>query len=83
MTPDLLSTMRELHSRVSDGLHVRLLWSGHDDELAVSVEDRKRGGWFAVEVRDGDEPLDVFHHPFAYAAWRGVETTSVTIPVAS
>jgi hypothetical protein len=21
--------------------------------------------------------MDVFHHPFAYAAWRGIETRSV------
>lgn len=77
MTPHLLSTMRELHARVTDGLHVRLLWSEVDGCLAVSVEDLKHGGWFAVEVRDGDDPLRAFQHPFAYAAWRGVETSAV------
>ena len=66
--------MRELHGRVSAGLHVRLLWSESDGCLAVSVEDRDHGSWFAVDVRDGDEPLHVFQHPFAYAAWRGIDT---------
>jgi hypothetical protein len=74
MTSLMLQTGRELHSRVNDGLHVRLLWSEHDQRLAVAVDDRKTGDAFVVEVRDGDRPLDVFHHPYAYAAWRGIET---------
>ena len=27
---------------------------------------------FQIEVRAGERALDVFHHPYAYAAWHGV-----------
>jgi hypothetical protein len=42
----------------------------------VSVLDTKAGDAFSVEVREGERPLDVFHHPYAYASQRGI----VTIP---
>jgi hypothetical protein len=63
-------TMRELHSRTGDGIHVRLWWSEHDGSVLVTVVDTKDGEDFTVEVREGDRPLDVFHHPYAYAAGR-------------
>lgn len=31
---------------------------------------------FVVEVRNGDGALDVFHHPYAYAAWHRVDARS-------
>jgi hypothetical protein len=40
----------------------------------VTVADTKTGDAFVVEVRDGDGALDVFHHPYAYAAWHQVDT---------
>lgn len=66
MTAQILQTMRELHSRSGDGIHVRLLWSQHDERVAVAVDDTKTGDAFAIEVRKGQRALDVFHHPFAY-----------------
>lgn len=30
MTAQILHTTRELHSRVSDGIQVRMLWNEHD-----------------------------------------------------
>jgi hypothetical protein len=72
MTAQILTTTRELHSRVSDGLHVRMLWNEHDGRVTVAVADSKTGDAFAVEVREGDRAMDVFHHPFAYAAWHRV-----------
>jgi hypothetical protein len=77
MTLHTLQTMRELHSRRNDGIQVRLLWSEADGRVAVSVDDAKTGDAFAVEVRPGDRALDVFHHPYAYAASRGVDTRSL------
>jgi hypothetical protein len=74
MTAQILHTMRELHSRVSDGIHVRMLWNEHDGRVAVAVADTKTGEAFAVEVREGERAMDVFHHPFAYAAWREIDT---------
>jgi hypothetical protein len=69
MTPcQILHTPRELDSRVSHGVHVRLLWCATDDEVSVQVEDRRTGTAFVVPVTAGRRPLDVFHHPYAYAA---------------
>jgi hypothetical protein len=70
MTTELPHTMRELHSRTADGIHVRLLWNEQDGQVMVAVADNKAGDGFTIDVRDGDRALDVFHHPFAYAAWR-------------
>jgi hypothetical protein len=67
-------TTRELDSRVSDGIEVRLLWAEHDGGLTVAVTDSRTGEAFCVAVRDGENPTDVFHHPFAYAASHGVKT---------
>lgn len=76
MTESAPGTTHELHSRVSDGLHIRLLWRAHDDYLWVCVTDIRRGGQFGVEVRDRARTLDVFHHPYAYAALDAVGTTT-------
>ncbi len=67
-------TEHELESRTSDGIHVRLLWDMLDGQVSVAVEDRKSGEAFRVAVRSNDRALDVFHHPYAYAAWQGVDT---------
>jgi hypothetical protein len=34
----------------------------------VAVTDAKTGEAFALPVRDGERALDVFHHPYVYAA---------------
>jgi hypothetical protein len=62
---------RELAYRENDGLAVRLLWEPTDDALTVIVLDSATGE--ALEIPVGDaSPLEVFHHPFAYAARRGL-----------
>ena len=76
MTAQILTTTRELHSRVSDGIHVRMLWNEHDGRVTVAVADRKTGDAFAVEVREGDRAMEVFHHPYAYAEWRRAATAT-------
>lgn len=68
MSPELLTSMRELHSRHNDGIHVRLLWCEGNGRVFVAVNDRKTGDAFSVEVPEGERPLHVFEHPFAYAA---------------
>jgi hypothetical protein len=37
------------------------------------VADGRTGARFEIEVREDERVLDVFHHPFAYAARRGME----------
>src|SRR6185436_3869011 len=65
--------LRELDHRTSDRIDVWLLWRETDNQVLVSVADEKTGDQFTIEVRDGERPLDVFNHPYAYAAWHGVE----------
>ena len=72
MTTEILTPIRELDSRLTDGIQVRLLWCRHDGRLWVSVVDTKGTDAFCVEVREGDRAMDVFHHPFAYTGHRGI-----------
>ena len=60
---------RELAQRSNNGIHVHLLWSPADDSLAVTVLD-DAGDPFELVV-GADEALEVFNHPYAYAAFRG------------
>jgi hypothetical protein len=64
----------ELDARISDGIHVRLLWHAEDDHLSVAVNDTKTGETFELPIHPGEPALDVFHHPFAYAASRDYGT---------
>jgi hypothetical protein len=80
MTAQMLYTTRELHSRVTDGIQVRMLWNEHDGRVTVTVVDDKMGDAFVVDVLPGERAMDVFHHPYAYAAWHGIET-SVPLPI--
>jgi hypothetical protein len=59
---------RELDSRSSDGISVRLLWYPSQQRVSVAVTDTKTGDEFELPVRDGAHALDVFQHPYAYAA---------------
>lgn len=61
---------RELDRRRSDGIDVRLLWNKTDDQLVVAVFDDKTGHRFQVRAAP-HRALDVFHHPYAYAASEG------------
>ena len=70
MTATTTTLIRELDSRSGDGLEVRLLWRPQDNAVLVAVADSRSGETFAIEVREGDDALHVFHHPFAYAASR-------------
>jgi hypothetical protein len=68
MTATTSTLTRELDSRVTDGIEVRLLWREQDDRVLVAVRDGRTGDAFSVEVADDQGALDVFHHPYAYAA---------------
>ena len=61
----------ELDFRAHDGVEVSLLWYADRDVVAVQVVDERVGQTFQLVV-DGEEALDVFRHPFAYAAFRGI-----------
>ena len=82
MNTHLVDQMRELHSRISDGIHVRLLWHQHDDRVTVAVDDTKTGDAFTIDVRADERPLEVFHHPYASAAFRGIATRASALVAA-
>lgn len=67
MPVENLTSMRELDHRFANGLQVQLWWDPETGCVWVSVRDARTGNQFLIEVRDGERPLDVFHHPFAYA----------------
>jgi len=71
--------VKELAHRASDGIEVSLLWHETGEGLTVVCTDERTGDWFALDA-DPKDALDVFHHPFAYAAHRGV-VYSVPAPV--
>jgi hypothetical protein len=64
----MTDSFRELDRRSNDRIDVRLLWRQRDDRVIVTVADGKTGKRFTVDVADSESALDVFHHPFAYAA---------------
>ena len=66
-----LRSICELDSRMSGGLEVTLLWNRRSDELTVCVRDSHTGSYFELHA-ERDNALDVFHHPYAYAAARGI-----------
>ena len=63
----------ELISRSDNGVDVALLWKRDDNTAIVVVVDHAAGEAFLLHVHDGDNPLDMFHHPYAYAAQRDID----------
>jgi hypothetical protein len=57
----------ELDYRAGDGIEVWLLWRRAEGTVLVRVDDAKSGERFEILV-DGEDALDAFRHPFAYAA---------------
>ena len=79
----MTDTFRELDRRLHDRIDVRLLWRARDDRVIVAVSDEKTGEHFSVDVRGDERALDVFRHPFAYAAWHRVEIRETCVEAAS
>jgi hypothetical protein len=63
----------ELASRESNGITVRLFWSRATGLVTVAVADAKTDEYFELVVDEHEPALDVFEHPFAHAAARGLE----------
>ena len=62
----------ELAFRASNGIEVALLWKKEENEVSVAVNDASTGDAFEIPV-GAHSALDVFHHPYAYAAFTGVD----------
>jgi hypothetical protein len=63
----------ELMSRESNGLTVRLLWSRATNLVTVAVTDAASDDSFELVLDEHEPALEVFNHPFAHAAARGLE----------
>ena len=61
-----------LAERKNAGIQVTLLWAEDTDAVAVLVRDEGTDDQFELSVEPGANALDIFEHPYAYAAWRGV-----------
>jgi hypothetical protein len=79
MASNAASLYRELAYRASDGIEIQLLWRQDTDELLVSVSDERSGAYFELAARR-DQALDVFNHPYAHAAFRGLPYEVASLP---
>jgi hypothetical protein len=62
---------KELARRDSAGTHVALLWSRSKHRASVVVEDDATGELVELDIRERENPLDIFEHPYAYLSRRG------------
>jgi hypothetical protein len=63
----------ELMSRESNGITVRLLWSRATNLVTIAVADTGNEDYFELVLDEHEPALEVFNHPFAHAAARGLE----------
>jgi hypothetical protein len=63
----------ELMSRESNGIVVRLLWSRATNLVTIAVADAANEDYFELVLAEHEPALEVFNHPFAHAAARGLE----------
>ena len=61
----------ELAQRENDGISVTLLWHSLTDRLTITVRDWHTGEAFDLDAQPRNA-MDVFNHPYAYAAGRGL-----------
>lgn len=63
----------ELASRESNGITVRLFWSRSTNLVTVAVADVATDDYLELVLDEDERALDVFHHPYAHAAARGLQ----------
>jgi hypothetical protein len=62
----------ELASRESNGVTVQLFWSRETNLVTVAVSDSAKGDYFELVLDEHERAMEVFHHPYAHAAARGL-----------
>ena len=67
MTVMEIGTTRELAYRSSAGIDVALRWDAESDELTVTAFDSSTSELLELPAAR-EHALDVFNHPYAYAA---------------
>jgi len=71
---------KELAQREDDGIAVTLLWHTVTGRLTVTLRDRRTGEALDLDA-EARNAMDVFHHPYAYAAARGLLPAADAAPV--
>jgi hypothetical protein len=71
--PQFDKAITELSSRSANGIDVALLWQECNNTAIVVVVDHGTGETFELDVHEHDNALDIFHHPYAYAAQRRLD----------
>ncbi len=64
---------RVLAERKNAGIQVTLLWAADTNAISVLVRDEGTDDEFERSVEPAADALTTFEHPYAYAAWRGVD----------
>ena len=72
----------ELAQRENDGIVVTLLWHSRTDRLTVTVRDWRTGQAIDLDAH-ARNAMDVFHHPYGYAARRGILAAAASEPIAA
>jgi hypothetical protein len=62
---------KELARRDAAGSHVVLLWSRRKHRAAVVVDDDATGELVELDIRERENPLELYQHPYAYLSTRG------------
>jgi hypothetical protein len=62
-----------LARRRNAGIQVTLLWAEDTNAVAILVRDDGNDDQFELNVEPGANAFDTFEHPYAYAAWRGID----------
>jgi len=62
---------KELAHRDSGPAHVSFFWSKRTHRAAVVLEDDETGEVVELDVRDDDDPLELYEHPYVYIGARG------------
>jgi hypothetical protein len=70
---------RELAYRATDGLEIVLFWHQPSNGVMVVVSDTCTGAYFELDAAP-EEALEVFNHPYSYAAAQGVPYDTDLLP---
>ena len=62
-----------LAERKNAGIHVTLLWAEDTNAISVLVRDDGTDDQFELSVEPGANAMETYEHPYAYAAWQGVD----------
>ena len=66
-----IQAFTELAQRAGDGIVVSLMWRRADNALRVSIANAQTGVEFELDAYP-ENALDIYYHPYAYAAYRGL-----------